>query len=354
MTSSPHSIYRRIATPATDDPKLQRVESFGLLLVPGFSLMTFASFIEPLRQVNRLSGRDVYRWRLLSTDGDEVNASSGARVMVDSDLATVPPLDYVFVCSGVEVERFDSEKVRAGLNRLSRRGTKIGALSTAAFILARAGLLDGHKCTVHWESLVALREEFPALRVSSNLYEIDRNRITCAGATACVDLMLHLVGERFGYAMVTAVSEQYNLSLIRRSIDEQRMPPGVLGQFSHPKILAALTLMEGNIDEPLELGEIARGVGLSKRQLERLFARHVGNPVIRHYRFLRLRRANQLLTQTNLLVREVAISCGFLSMSQFSRDYRAQFGRSPVKERTRGRQTDRNYSSQSSRSASSG
>ena len=148
--------------------------------------------------------------------------------------------------------------------------------------------------------------------------------------------MLHLVGERFGYAMVTAVSEQYNLSLIRRAIDEQRMPSGVLGQFNHPKILAALSLMEANIDTPLSLAQIAGGVGLSKRQLERLFTRHVGSPVIRHYRYLRLRRANQLLTQTSLLVRDVAIACGYLSMSQFSRDYRDQFGHSPVTERTRG------------------
>ena len=297
--------------------------------------MTFASFIEPLRQVNRLSGKTVYQWVLLSAQGTSVEASSGAKIMVDSNLTSTSLVDYLFVCSGVVTEQFDDINIRGQLRQFSNQGIKIGALSTASFILARAGLLDGYKCTVHWESLVALKEQFPRIRISSNLYEIDRNRITCAGATACIDLMLHLIGQRFGYTMVTAVSEQYNLALIRRSIDEQAVPSGVLGQFSHPKVLAALSIMDNHLDEPLELGEIAADVDLSKRQLERLFHRHIGTSVIRHYRFLRLRRANQLLTQTNLLVRDIAIACGYLSMSHFSRDYRRQFGHPPVKERTR-------------------
>ncbi|MCP4333243.1 MAG: GlxA family transcriptional regulator [Gammaproteobacteria bacterium] len=290
--------------------------------------------------MNRLMGRIVYKWCLISADGEAVTASSGAQVNVENDLQELPAIDYVFVCSGVEVGNFNDEYSYAWLRKMSKRGVKIGALSTATFVLARAGMLNGYKCTVHWESLIVLQEQYPGIRVTTSLYEIDRNRITCAGATACIDLMLHLIGERFDYSLVTAVSEQYNLSLIRRPIDDQRMPSNILGQFNHPKIVAAVSIMESNIDEPLELGEIAHRVCLSKRQLERLFARHNGNSVIRHYRFLRLRRANQLLTQTGLLVRDVAIACGYLSMSHFSKDYRKLFGHSPVKERTSGRHLD--------------
>ena len=340
MTVTRTTANSQAATLAVNDSNLELVEHFGLLLIPGFSLMTFASFVEPLRQVNRLMGRIVYRWSLLSADGEAVTSSSGAQVMVESDLQKWPEIDYVFVCTGLGVENFNGEHTHAWLRRMSKRGVKIGALSTATFVLAHAGMLNGYKCTIHWESLIALQEQFPGLQVTTNLYEIDRNRISCAGATACIDLMLHLIGERFGYALVTAVSEQYNLSLIRRSIDDQRVPFNILGQFNHPKIVEAIAVMESNIDEPLLLGEIARAVDLSKRQLERLFVRHIGTSVIRHYRFLRLRRANQLLTQTNLLVRDVAIACGYLSMSHFSKDYRKLFGNSPVKERSSRRQQD--------------
>ncbi len=311
-----------------------RTEKFSLLLIPGFSLMTFASFLEPLRQVNRLLGRSLYEWRLLSVDGAPVAASSGSQIVVDAALSAAGSSDYAYVCAGIQVGKFDDERAYAWLRKQARHGAKVGAISTATFILARAGLLDGYRSTIHWESLASFREQYPALETSTNLFEIDRNRITCAGATACIDLMLHLIGTRLGHALAGAVSQQFNLSQIRRAIDDQRMPTSVRLRSSHPKLLAAIGLMEANIETPFDLAALAMEVGLSKRQLERLFNGHIGTSVMRHYRFLRLRRANLLLTQTDLPISEIAVACGYQSPSHFGKDYRRQFGYTPVKERS--------------------
>ena len=317
-------------------PTADRAERFALLLIPGFSLMTFASFLEPLRQANRLLGRTRYEWRILSVDGSPVTASSGTQIMVDGDLASTKSADYAFVCAGVQIGAFDDERAYSWLRKLLRHGATIGAVSTATFVLARAGLLNGYRSTIHWESHASFREQYPELELTTNLFEIDGCRITCAGATACIDLMLHLIGGRFGHSLAAAISEQYNLSQIRRAIDDQRMPINVRLRSSHPKLLAAIGLMEGNIEAPLDLEAMAANVDLSKRQLERLFNQHIGTSVMRHYRFLRLRRANVLLTQTSLPVAQVALACGYQSLSHFAKDYRRQFGHTPVKERSGG------------------
>ena len=327
--ATPHSAIR-----PSPNPEYQRSESIGLVLIPGFSMMTFASFIEPLRQVNRIIGREVYRWSFLACGSDAVPASSGAEILVDHSIEDAPSFDYVFVCAGLDVERTTDERLISWLQKISKTAARLGAFSTATFVLARAGVLKNHKCTVHWESLIALREQHPELRVSAKLFEIDRDRITCAGATACIDLMLHLIEQRFGHDVAAAVAAQYNFSSVRQSHDEQHMPSGILGEFRHPKVVAALAVMENHVDDPLQLSELADYVGLSKRQLQRLFTQHIGHSVIEHYRRVRLQRARQLLIQTNLQVRDVAIACGYRSMSHFSRDYRRRFNRTPLAERT--------------------
>jgi AraC family transcriptional regulator, glycine betaine-responsive activator len=308
-------------------------KTFHLLLLPGFSMMTFSSFTEPLRQANRLLGRHAYDCTLVSIDGEPVAASSGARLMVDHDLTITNLPDYAFVCAGVGVRSFEIEKFSGWLRKLLRHGANIGAISTAPFALAKLGLLDGYKCTIHWESLVSFREEFPELTVTTNLFEIDRDRITCAGATACIDLMLHMISAQFGHAMAASVSEQYNLSQIRSAKDDQHLPPDVRLGSSNPKLLAALVLMDANIETPLNLSEISVNVDLSHRQLERLFHRHVGSSIMKHYQYLRLKRANLLLRQTSLPVSEVALACGYQSWSHFTKHYARQFGHPPVKER---------------------
>jgi transcriptional regulator GlxA family with amidase domain len=306
---------------------------FGLFLAPGFSWMTFAAFIEPMRQVNRLTGQLAYDWRLFSIDGAPVEASSGSQIIVDAGLQSDVELDFIFVCTGVGVQVPDDQGLKQWLRAMVRRGVTIGSLSTGTFLLARAGLLEGYRSTIHWESSQSLKEEFPYLEVTTNLFEIDRDRITCSGATASIDLMLHLISTRFGHDIAAAVSDQFNHGQIRHSFNQQRMTTDARLRSNNPRLIAAIRLMEANIETPFQLGRLADEVGLSKRQLERLFVQRLGTSVIRYYRLLRLYRANILLIQTQLSVVEIGLACGFRSASQFSRDYRELFGYTPAKER---------------------
>jgi transcriptional regulator GlxA family with amidase domain len=309
-------------------------ERIGFFVVPQFALMGFASAIEPLRSANRLSGRTLYSWHILSKDGrDPVPASNGIAVLPEASIENPPPLDALVVCAGIDAHLYDDRQVFGWLRRLARKPIEIGGLSLGTYVLARAGLLDGHRCTLHWENLTSFAEAFPDLAVTAELFEIDRDRFTCSGGTAALDLMLHLIGKQHGAALATAVSEQFIHERIRDATDRQRMAlPARLGA-RHPKLLAVVKRMEETLEETVSCAELARGVKLSGRQLERLFRKYLGCTPTRYYLDLRLKRARLLLLQTSLSVLDVALACGFVSASHFSKCYREQFGRTPRAER---------------------
>ena len=316
-------------------------ETIGFFLVPKFSMIAFISAIEPLRMANRLSGEALYRWVLISKDGGSVTASNGIRVephvAMDSvneggDGLSVPSIAVV---SGIEAERYKDRDVFTWLRRQDRKGAGIGALCTGSHVLARAGLLDGHSCTIHWENLPGFREQFPDIEVSDDLFAIDRDRFTCSGGMAALDMMLHFVSQHHGSDLATQVSEQCIVDRIRGGEDHQRMPVGIRLGIHHPKLLDAIRLMEANLEEPLSQAELARYAGLSRRQIERLFVKHLGRSPTQYYRELRLDRARQLLNQTDLLVIDVAMACGFVSASHFSKCYRQRYGSTPHEERRR-------------------
>ena len=315
-------------------------ETIGFFLVPNFSMIAFTSAIEPLRMANRMSGEDLYRWVLISKDGGSVTASNGIgvephaamdEVNKGGDGLTVPSIAVV---SGIEAERYKDRDVFAWLRRQDRKGTDIGALCTGSHVLARAGLLDGHRCTIHWENLPGFREEFPEIEVTDDLFAIDRDRFTCSGGMAALDMMLHLVARQHGSDLATQVSEQCIVDRIRGGEDHQRMPIGVRLGVYHPKLLDTIRLMEAQLEEPLSQAELARHVGLSRRQIGRLFIKHLGRSPAQYYRELRLERARHLLHQTDLPVIEVAMACGFVSASHFSKCYRQRYGSTPHEERT--------------------
>lgn len=317
--------------PATPAP-----ESFVMLLIPQFTMMSFTSAIEPLRIANRMAGRELYRWRVVSKDGRPVRASNGVEVAVDAaigeiDLGERPP--SIVVCSGLGGERYDDKEVLAWLRWADRRGAVLGALCTGAHILARAGLLDGHRCTIHWENMPGLIEAFPELDVAADLYTLDATRFTCSGGTAPLDLMLHKISTTHGEELATRVSEQCLLDRIRSARDRQRMPVRVRLGVHHPKLILALELMEANIEEPLGQEHLASYVGMSRRQLERLFRKHLGRTPAQYYLELRLERARHLLYQTDLPIMSIAVACGFVSASHFSTCYRQMYGRTPRGER---------------------
>ena len=316
----------------------RRDEVLAFLLVPEFSMIAFTSAVEPLRLANRLTRTNLYRWVLVSKDGGPVAASNGISVNVDTamdglEIKVGQSTPTVVVCSGVGAERYQDKEVLAWLRRMDRHGAVIGALCTGAHILARAGLISDHRCTIHWENLPGFVEAFPDLDVAADLFEVDRNRFTCSGGTAPLDLMLNRISASHGEELATKVSEQCLLDRIRGPQDRQRMPIRLRLGVHHPKLIMAIELMEANIEEPLSQELLAKYVGLSRRQLERLFRRHLGRTPAQYYLELRLERARHLLYQTDLPIMSIACACGFVSASHFSTCYRQMFGKTPRAER---------------------
>ncbi len=206
-------------------------------------------------------------------------------------------------------------------------------MCTGSYLLARAGLLDGYRCTIHWENIASLREEFPNVQVSDDLFIIDRDRISCAGGQSSMDMMLKLINDRHGNKLVTRISEQFMCERIRSSDDRQRIPLHMSLGSNQPKLTEAVTLMEANIEEPISLDELSNYVGISRRQLERLFQKHLNCVPTRYYLKLRLNRARLLLLQTSKSIVDIALACGFISAPHFSKCYRDLFGIPPRDER---------------------
>lgn len=317
--------------PPIDAP--EHPEPIGFLLVPKFSMMAFAAAVEPLRAANRMSGHALYSWHLLTKDGAPVAASNGIVLSPESSIAEARHLTTMFVCAGLDVHLYRDKEVFSWLRRLARNGVHIGALCSASHILARAGLLEGYRCTIHWENLLGFSEEFPDIDVSADLFEIDRNRFTCSGGTAALDMMLHRIAPRYGKELATAVSDQLIHDRIRGPQDQQRLTLQSRLGIRDAKLLSVVAQMEANIEEPLSRNALARSVELSTRQLERLFGDKLGGTPRRYYLGLRLRHARQMLLQTDLSVLGVALACGFVSASHFSKCYREYFDKTPRDER---------------------
>ena len=221
-------------------------------------------------------------------------------MLPEAPLAEAVRYDLLIVSAGIDGHLYEDKEVFAQLRRIARRGMDIGALTLGSYLLARAGLLDGYRCTVHWENLSGFIEEFPQLEVTSELFEIDRDRFTCSGGIAAFDLMLHVITGQHGFALASAVSDQFIHERIRDKRDRQRMAlPARLG-IRHPKLLAAIRRMEENLEEPVSRSELARTIRVSSRQLERLFRKYLGRTPTRFYLDLRLDKARQLLQQTDM------------------------------------------------------
>lgn len=315
------------ARPAID------IGSVAFLLVPSFSMIAFSSVVEPLRLANRVLGRPAFAWRVLSSNGGAVTASNGIAVATDGTYADLSGVTTCVVCSGVDVQTFDHRDLIARLRGLASRGVPVGAVCTGPYVLAKAGLLDGHRCTIHWENQDSLREQFPHLDVTEELFEIDRTRFTCAGGTAAIDMMLALIARQEGQEVASGITDQLIHHRMRDGDERQRMELRARLGVAHPKLLDVVGEMERCIEQPLSCVDLAEGAGLSTRQLERLFRKYIGQAPTRYYLQLRLTRARQLLLQTSMPILSVGLACGFVSASHFSKCYSEHFARTPSQER---------------------
>lgn len=311
-----------------------KADHFGFLLVPNYSMIAFSLAIESLRMANRAAEKKLYTWSVYTLDGQSLEASNGLEVMPDDSIENAGNMAICFVCSGVDVTRCWSEMLRFALRKIaSQKNIILGALCTGSYLLARAGLLDGYKCTIHWENIASMREEFPNANFSDDLFQIDRDRITCAGGQASLDMMLKVISDRHGPKLAALISEQFMCERIRGTHDRQRVPLHLHLGANQPKLTEAVTLMEANLEEPISLDELSAYVGISRRQLERLFQKHLNCVPTRYYLNLRLNRARLLLLQTSKSIVDIALACGFISAPHFSKCYRDMFGIPPRDER---------------------
>ena len=305
----------------------------GFLLIPNFSMLAFASAIEPLRAANRMSGKELFSWVISSPTGTTSEASNGVKVDVQDTPEMLQNCRLVFVCAGLDVKSYADRETLNVIRRLDRNGAIIGAICTGTYLMAAAGLLDDRRCTIHWENIDGLAEEFPLLEITNELFEIDDKRVTCAGGTASLDMILYLIAQVHGQSLAAQVSDQFIHDRIREPSDRQRMELRSRLGVSHPKLLAVVGLMEQGLEEPLSQTELAMKANLSTRQLERLFRKYLSTTPTRYYLNLRLARARQLLRQTSMSILSIALACGFVSASHFSKCYREVYCRTPRAER---------------------
>jgi transcriptional regulator GlxA family with amidase domain len=315
------------------DSGMQQKIKYAFLTLPHYSMIAVVNAVEPLRMANLVTGRTVYEWAFVSLDGTPTVASNGLHLAPTVPLARLGSVDMVFVCGGVNVREAISPALLTALRQLSERRIALGALCTGGYALAEAGLLNNYHATIHWENLSALREQFPRVLISDQLFTIDRDRFTCSGGIAPLDLMLHIVRAQLGPRISQLISEQFIVERVRTERDRQHVPLRAQLGFSHEGLIGVANLMEQHIEKPLSLERIAAASGMSRRQIERLFKRHLNCVPTKYYLQMRLRRARELLLQTSMSIMDITTACGFQSPPHFSRCYRREFGRAPSAER---------------------
>ncbi|WP_112874965.1 GlxA family transcriptional regulator [Paracoccus endophyticus] len=315
-------------------PHPARPRRFLFLLLDRFTLISFAAAVEPLRLANRVSGRTLYDWRLVGAGGVDATCSAGARMALDHGLdVAAQPGDVVLVCGGLDVAQAVTPPVLSWLRRSARQAAAVGGLCTGAWALAQAGLLDGRRATIHWENHDGFAEAFDGVDLYRTVFVDDGSRLTAAGGTSPIDLMLRLIGREHGPDLAALVADQLITTQVRAEDDSQRPSiPSRIG-VRHPRLAAVIARIEANLEDPISPAVLARDAGMSMRQLERLFARYLNRTPKRYYMETRLARARNLLAQTDMPVIEVALACGFSSTAHFSKCFRAQYGATPFRAR---------------------
>ena len=306
---------------------------FVFVLLDQFTMLCFSAAIESLRIANRTAGRKLYSWTIVGEGGVSATCSNGCTFQVDSDLIELERDDTIMICGGIDIADATTRKVLNWVRREARRGTTIAGLCTAGYTMAKAGLLTGKKATIHWENQDSFIEEFEDVTLTKSVFVVDGNRITTAGGTASIDLMLKIIADDHGEDLANAVADILIYSAIRTDQDTQRLSIPTRIGVRHPKLSRVIQMMETNIEDPISPATLAKDVGMSTRQLERLFRRYLSRSPKRYYMELRLSKARNLLMQTDMTVINVALACGFASPSHFSKCYRAHYDTTPYRER---------------------
>ncbi|MDF1668758.1 MAG: GlxA family transcriptional regulator [Roseovarius sp.] len=302
---------------------------FYFLLLPKLTLLAFSAALEPLRIANQVAGKELYRWFVLSEDAAPIRCSCGVMITPDTGLCDVARGALAFVCAGVEPGDHISPQITTWISRQKAHGAQIGGICTGAFALARAGLLKGRRFTLHWENQPAFVERHLDLAPTGRLFENDGGLLTCGGGSAATDMMLSLIEADHGADLAAIVADMciHLRSATRDASQRSVQSQGLSSRNSH--LIAAITFMTDNLEAPADVLAISDHVGLSRRQIERLFRQHTGLSPAQFYMDLRVSRAHALLNETGLSVAEIAAATGFTNSSQLSQRFKARYGSSP-------------------------
>ena len=310
--------------------------TIGFLIFPGFPMACLTSMIEPLRAANEIAGTDAFSWKIVSEDGARVEASAKVGFDPDMGLDTCDGLDQLFLLSGPS-SRFEFPSTSEGkLRKLVRHGASVGAISGGIFPLARSGLLTGYATSVHWCYEAAFKAEFPELDATEDVITIDRNRLTASGAAAAFDLSLALIEDTLGADIATEVACWFQHPLVRGEGVTQRRPTFAAESTQDmlpPLIAKAVQIFADHIEDPLNIADVANAVGVSVRQLERMFQKTTGNTPLGYYKSLRMHKARQLLLYSKESMIQIAISVGYSSSAVLAKNYQDVFGIHPREDR---------------------
>lgn len=312
----------------------KKPQKYGFLLLPHYSMLGFSSAIEALHMANWVTGKELYRFCTIGHEMQSIPSNTGVTTLTDYLTSDAPKdLDAIFVCGASPVTQNESKSLEIWLKKQAKQNISLGGICTGSYLLAKSGLLSDYRATIHWWDMANLRDEFPNIVVSNHLFEVDRDRFTCSGGTAAMDMMLFLIGKQHGMSLASSISEQFVCERIRMHDDPQRIPLQARIGTGQPKLVEAVQLMEANIREPLSSDDIAYHVGVSRRHLERLFKQNLDVVPSRYYLELRLKHAKQLLTQTDKSIMDVGLECGFTTAPHFSTTYKGFFSVTPRDER---------------------
>ncbi|PMR81800.1 AraC family transcriptional regulator [Halomonas urumqiensis] len=304
------------------------------MVLPGFSLLAEACATEPLAVANQLAGQALYRLTTFALDERPVTSGS-KQVLAPAECigeGTVA-LDMLLVCAAEPVVAGQLAPLMAWLGKQASRGVVLAGIGGGTEVLARAGLLDGYRAALPWQRYEAAAREYPRVRLSRHLFEIDRDRLTCGGGTAAMDMIMTLIGSQQGRELAERVSEHFVLERVRMGDEPQQI--SLRSRLGHApeSLVEAVALMEANIEEPLTTHELAEHLGISRRQLERLFKKHLQAVPSRYYLDLRLQCARRMLRESDVPAGDIALQTGFSSAAHFSTAYRNHFGLTPREER---------------------
>lgn len=305
-------------------------------LVEDFTHIAFACAVDPLRIANLISGKELYRWSYASLDGAAARSSDGTQITVQHAFDNLPNCDRLFVLSGIGMQSQDHTILTTALRRKDRlTNTRIGALCSGSWVLAKGGFLNGRDAAIHWEYHDSFMEEFPEVNLVRNVFVADGKYPTASGGTATADLILHLIAEDHGRDLSVSVADQMVYNAVREATAAQKVSLQSRSGMRNPHLATAITRMRDHLDSPISPAVIARDLGISTRQLERLFGKYLNASPKKYYMEMRLERARNLLVQTEMSILDVALACGFESPGHFARVYRTAFGVTPMMQRGR-------------------